>query len=171
MNDLGAALLADVPHASLGDQAHGFDRFVGAWDCLYTHLAEDGSVTEEYDGRVTFGWIIDGWAMQDVWSGGGSVGTSIRWFDPKKGVWIVMWFAPEGAVVTRVEGGAVGDRIVLHGESQDGSLRQWSFNEIRPDSFVWRGERSSDQGATWRLEAEYKMTRRAPRSHATTSSA
>jgi hypothetical protein len=30
-----------------------FDQFVGAWDCLYTHLGEDGSVTEEYDGR----WI------------------------------------------------------------------------------------------------------------------
>jgi hypothetical protein len=46
MNGLGAALLADGPHASLGEQ--------------------------EYDGRVMFGWIIDGWAVQDVWSGGGA---------------------------------------------------------------------------------------------------
>jgi hypothetical protein len=159
VNGLGAVLLADGPHASLGERAHLFDRFVGAWDCHYAHLAEDGSVTEEYDGRVTFGWIIDGWAMQDVWSGGGSVGTSIRWFDPKGGEWTVMWLAPQANVVITVKGGAVGDRIVLHGEGQDGSLRQWSFNDIGPDSFVWRGERSSDQGATWRLEAEYHMTR------------
>lgn len=66
-----------------------------------------------------------------------------------------MWFAPEANVVTTVSGGAVGDRIVLHGEDEDGSVRRWSFNDIRPDSFVWRGERSSDQGTTWRLEAEY----------------
>jgi hypothetical protein len=64
MNGLGAALLADGPHASLGEQVHVFDRLVGAWDCHYVHLAEDGSVIEEYDGRVTFGWIIDGWAVQ-----------------------------------------------------------------------------------------------------------
>jgi hypothetical protein len=50
-----------------------------------------------------------------------------------------------------VRGGAVGDRIVLHGEGQDGSLRRWSFNDIGPDSFDWRGERSSDHGANWRL--------------------
>jgi hypothetical protein len=36
VNGLGAALLADGPHASLGEQAHVFDRLVGAWDC---HLA------------------------------------------------------------------------------------------------------------------------------------
>ncbi len=108
MNGLGAVLLADGPHASLGERAHLFDRFVGAWDCHYAHLAEDGSVTEEYDGRVTFGWINDGWAMQDVWSGGGSVGTSIRWFDPNAGEWTVMWLAPQANVVITVRGGAVG---------------------------------------------------------------
>jgi len=159
MSALGAVLLADGPHASLGEQALVFDRFVGPWHCHYAHLGEDGVVTEEYDGRVTFGWIIKGWAMQDVWSGGGSVGTSIRWFDPKADQWTVMWFAPEANVVATVSGGAVGDRIVLHGEDEDGSVRRWSFNDIRPDSFVWRGERSSDQGTTWRLEAEYHMTR------------
>jgi hypothetical protein len=37
-------LLADGSHASLGEQAHVFDRFVGAWDRHYVHLAEDGSV-------------------------------------------------------------------------------------------------------------------------------
>ena len=41
-----------------------FDRFVGPWNCHYAHLGKDGVVTEEYDGRVTFGWIIEGWAMR-----------------------------------------------------------------------------------------------------------
>jgi hypothetical protein len=70
MSGLDGALLADCPHASLGEHAHLFDQFVGAWEYHYAHLAEDGRVTEESDGRVTFGSIIDGWAMQDAWSGG-----------------------------------------------------------------------------------------------------
>lgn len=159
MSDLGSALLAEAPHPSLGDQARVFDRFVGAWDTHYTHLAEDGAIEEEYDGRVTFGWVVDGWAMQDVWSGGGSVGTTFRWFDHQAGRWTAVWFAPESNVVTTVTGGAVEDRIVLLGRDEDGSLRRWSFDDIRPSSFTWRGERSKDGGLTWRLEAEYHMKR------------
>lgn len=87
------------------------------------------------------------------------VGTSIRWFDPSTGEWTVIWLAPQANVVPSVRGGAVGGRIVLHGERQDGSLRRWSFNDIEPDSFVWRGERSPNRGATWILEAEYDMRR------------
>jgi hypothetical protein len=55
-----------------------------------------------------------------------------------------------------------GERIVLDGENPDGSLRRWSFDDIRLDSFVWRGERSGDRGRTWHRTAEYRMTRRTP---------
>jgi hypothetical protein len=40
MNGLGAALLADGPHASLGEQTHVVDRFVGVWDCAEDHPEE-----------------------------------------------------------------------------------------------------------------------------------
>jgi uncharacterized protein len=136
------------PQASLGEQAHVFDRFVGAWDCHYVHLAEDGSAIEDYDGRVTFGWIIDGWAVS-----GRVVG---RWerrhVDP-----LVRpehrrvdrdTARPPGQRRPQRQGRRRGGRIVLHGERQDGSLRRWSFNDIEPDSFVWRGERSPNRGAT-----------------------
>lgn len=165
---LAAVLPAPGPHASLADQAPVFDRFVGTWDCDYTHFATDGDVSEHYAGEVTFGWIIDGHAMQDVWignrergeAGERSIGTSIRFFDPAPGLWTVVWFAPEAGVVTTVRGGERGDRIVLEGDNADGSLRRWSFNDMRADSFVWRGERSTDRGKTWSLTAEYRMKRR-----------
>jgi hypothetical protein len=165
MSDLAEALLATGPHPSLGDQVKVFDRFIGSWDCDYTNLAEDGSVRSRYPGRVTFGWILGGRAMQDVWTGGPdpdepAMGTSIRYLDASSDEWTVAWFLPVAAIATVVRGGAVGDRIELHGENADGSLRRWSFNDIRPDSFVWRGERSVDGGQSWRMEAEYRMTRR-----------
>jgi hypothetical protein len=160
------ALKADAPHPSLGEQAHAFDRFVGAWDADYTHFKPDGSVLNHYTGRVLFGWILGGRGLQDVWISDpnetepeGSQGTSIRFYDAAAGLWRVVFILPEYGVLTTVQGGVVGDRIVLEGTNPDGSLRRWSFNEIRADSFVWRGERSEDGGATWSRTAEYHMSR------------
>jgi hypothetical protein len=159
-------LEADGPHPSLGEQAQAFDRFVGTWNADFTHFRPDGSVLNRYAGRVLFGWILNGRAMQDVWIGEPidgqtepSLGTSIRFFDTEAEAWRVVWISPEENVVTTVQGGIVGDRIVLEGINADGSLRRWSFNDIQADSFVWRGERSEDGGATWRRNAEYQMSR------------
>src|SRR5438067_6437994 len=51
-------------------------------------------------------------------------------------------------------------RNVLEGTDSDGLPIRWSFNEMKPDSFVWRGEKSRDGGKTWKLEEEHHMTRR-----------
>lgn len=165
--EMVAALAARGPHPSLGDQAIVFDRFVGTWDSEYDTYAPDGSVTRA-TGTVLFGWIIDGRAMQDVWIGHAKsgdpkerfIGTSLRFFDAKTGVWRVVWVAPSIGSVTTLQGGAVGDRIVLEGRGSDGSWLRWSFNDIRPGAFVWRGETSRDEGKTWRLTQEQRMKRR-----------
>jgi hypothetical protein len=43
-----------------GEQAHVFDRFVGAWDCHYVHLAEDGSVIEHQSAMQSFVSVTEG---------------------------------------------------------------------------------------------------------------
>ena len=160
------ALAADGPHRLLADQGKVFDRFVGTWHAAFTHFGADGGITEQYTGRVIFGWILDGWAMQDVWISDpndsepeGGIGTTFRYFDRAAGTWRIVFIVPERAVIATMEGGLVGDRIVLEGAGSDGSRRRWSFNDLRTDSFVWRGERSEDGGRTWHLNAEYHMTR------------
>jgi hypothetical protein len=162
------ALEAHGPHPSLGEQARAFDRFVGTWNTAFTHFAPGGAVLHRYPGRVLFGWILGGRAMQDVWIGEPtgeqtepSLGTSIRFFDTRAAAWRVLWISPEDNVVTTVQGGIVGDRILLEGVNSDGSRRRWSFNDILPNSFAWRAERSEDGGSTWRLVAEYQMSRAA----------
>ena len=49
----------------------------------------------------------------------------------------------------RLEGVREGDRVVLHGE-EDGHPIRWTFNEIRQNSFLWRGEtcRNIEHGAS-----------------------
>lgn len=165
---LMTTLMAEGPHPSLSQDAHLFDRFVGAWTCEYSFHADDGSVRHA-TGEVTFGWIIDGWAIQDTWISypadatkkERNIGTSIRFFDTKSRTWRIVFVSPAAAALTTVQGGMEGDRIVLRGQDSDGSLLRWSFNDMRPDSFVWRGEKSRDAGRTWRLEEEHRMRRRA----------
>jgi hypothetical protein len=162
--DMIRALEAAGPHPSLGVQAQTFDRFVGTWDCDYANYNDDGT-TERTRGEVIFGWILNGRAVQDIWTwldknGEREIGTTIRFFDPKVGKWRIVWADATNHIIKTLSGGAADDRIVLEGAGDDGSRIRWSFNEIRKDSFVWRGEKSRDDGKTWRLAAEYHLKRR-----------
>lgn len=163
--DMITALPATGPHPSLGAEARVFDQLVGTWDCDYTFLAEDGTITHAA-GELLFGWILDGRAVQDIWitypqrpNEEREIGTSVRFFDPKSGMWRVVFVLPSLNLLTTVEGRAQGDRIVLEGEA-NGKRRRWSFNDVTPSSFVWRGESSRDGGKTWRLAEEHHMKRR-----------
>jgi hypothetical protein len=161
-----AVLSAPGPHASLGDQARVWDRFVGTWDCDFGFYLEDGTVRHS-PGELEFGWVLDGRAIQDLWitypkegEKERSIGTSIRFFDDASRTWRVLFVNPRYGAVLSVQGGMVGDRIVLGGQDPDGSQLRWSFDDIKDGSFTWRGERSRDGGKTWRLEEEHHMRRR-----------
>ena len=165
--DMIAVLPAMGPHPSLGHHADLFGRFVGTWDADYSFIAEDGGVRHSR-GEVLFGWILDGYALQDIFLGYPKPGsneerrmvTGVRFVDPKTDKWTVMFTAPSFAVAIRMEGGAEGDRIVLRGRNDQGDSLRWSFNDIKPNSFIWRGETSHDSGKTWRMDEEHRMTRR-----------
>lgn len=164
--DMIQTLAARGPTPALAAEARLFDRFVGTWDCDYAFFGNDGRVTHAA-GELRFGWILDGKALQDVWiaypSEPGrerSIGTSIRFFDAKSRTWRIVFVSPEFGAIVTVRGGAEGDRIVLRGVDDEGAALRWSFDEIRADSFVWRGETSRDEGKTWKLEEEHHMRRR-----------
>jgi hypothetical protein len=161
-----AALSAAGPHRSLGNEARVFDRFVGTWDCDYTFFLADGT-TKHSVGEIKFGWILDGQAVQDIWISYPNkaheergIGTTVRFFDSKLKVWRIIFVSPKYGALITTQGGAEGDRIVLRGVDDEGILLRWSFNDIRPDSFTWRGETSRDGGKTWKLEEEHHMRRR-----------
>ncbi len=160
------ALAASGPQPSLGDEAHVWDRFVGTWDCEYTFYLDDGTVRHS-SGELMFGWILDGRALQDIWitypkqaGKDRGIGTSLRFFDPKSKTWRVVFVSPAYGALITVQGGIEGGRIILRGVDDDGAALRWSFNDIKADSFVWRGEKSRDGGKTWRLEEEHHMRRR-----------
>ena len=56
-------------------------------------------------------------------------------------------------------GRAVGADIVQDGADGAGHPIRWRFTEILCDSFLWIGERSSDGGATWQRQTEFRARR------------
>jgi len=71
------------------------------------------------------------------------------------GAWHVLWSDPLTQFYIRQIGRARGSDIVQEGKNDHGASVRWSFTEIRADSFHWLGERSLDNGATWKLQAEF----------------
>jgi hypothetical protein len=166
--DLVTALEAMGPHPSLGDEAKLFGRLVGTWEVKYTDFSKDGKVSHR-SGELIVGWVMDGRVIQDLWivdpSGARKereVYADLRYFDPKSRTWPAIFIDPEHASVARFTNEPQrDDRIVLETQDFDGTETRWSINDLRPDSFLWREEESSDGGKTWRLEAEHQMKRRA----------
>jgi hypothetical protein len=165
--DLTTALRATSANPALVNQAHVLDRIVGTWDVEYTDFAKDGTPMHR-TGEFIVGWIMDGQAVQDLWIVDPSgtrkereVYTDLHWFDAKAGTWRAAFVDPEHGSIARFTGGPVGnDRYVLETPDLGSKQTRWSFNDIRPDSFVWRDESSNDDGKTWKLQSEYRMKRR-----------
>jgi hypothetical protein len=155
-----------TPNASLGEEAQTFDRLVGTWEADFTFPKPDGTVSRK-KGELHFGWVMDGYAVQDLWIGyptqgrqERSVGTTIRFYDAKLKQWRIVFIDPQFNYVVTTQGGREGDRIVLRGVDTDGLPIRWTFRDITPASFHWQGEKSHDGGKTWALEEDHHMTRR-----------
>lgn len=165
--DMITTLKATGPHPSLGDHASDFGRLVGTWDVEYTDYGKDGKVKHR-TGEFIVEWVMDGRAIQDLWIVNPSgtrkdreLYTDLQYFDLKSGTWCATSVDPENGSIFRLTGGAVGpDRFVFATRDINNKDTLWSFNDIRPDSFVWRDEESSDGGKTWKLQSEYHMKRR-----------
>jgi hypothetical protein len=167
------ALAADGPWPEHADALMLFGRFVGAWDLEITLFDLDGSVRAQGAGEWSFGWVLEGRAIQDVlvrppradrpgatrtdfWE----YGTTLRVYDPESETWRITWFAPARAGEIQLVARPAGDDIVLDGVEREPLAFRWVFSEIEPDSFVWRGSGSDDDGATWLVLQEMRARRR-----------
>jgi len=169
------ALICHAPSLELGNAADALGWLVGGWSAEVTDFDRDGQVRTGA-GEWWFSWVLEGRAIQDVWivppraqrsDKGGNMarlrapndryGTTVRWVDRQSGQWKIVWVNPVGDAIDLLAGRREGDRIVLEGE-KDGHPIRWSFNDIRPNSFVWRGE-SGESNGSWRLEAEFRLKR------------
>ena len=169
------ALISHGPSAELGEAAEAFGWLVGGWSGQIRDFDLDGRVRTG-TGEWWFSWVLEGRAMQDVLivppreqrlrdrgmatppsAAANRYGTTVRQFDRTASKWSIVWVNPVSGAMNHLEGVREGDRVVLHGE-EDGHPIRWTFNEIRQNSFLWRGETCRNDG-TWSLEAEFRFNR------------
>jgi hypothetical protein len=164
---LTAALHADGPAADRAAQMALYGWLVGSWDLDVIEYRDDGS-TRRRPGEWHFGWALEGRAIQDVWivpprgrregdavANGNRYGTTLRTYDPRIDAWHIQWTDPVSQTYLTMIGRRDGDDIVQDGTNAAGQNVRWSFREITPDAFRWRGEVSSDRGASFRLIVEF----------------
>jgi hypothetical protein len=142
-----------------------FNRLIGTWDVSYDLYDKDGKV-RHLPGQVTYSWILDGGALQEIWSDVDGketkpYGTMISYQDVKRGRWTAIWIYPQASMTTLVSGNEVDGSVVLTGRDQDGAIQRWSIGDVQPNSFVSRYESSQDEGKTWRLLSVNRMRRHA----------
>lgn len=172
-----SALLRSLPaaHPALPDSAPPlFSPLLGDWDVTVTDYLSDGT-RHTGTGEWHFGWVLEGRALQDVWISPrrgerqsavrapafDRYGTTVRYFDPTINAWRVTWINPAQNYVATLVARPRGREIVMEGSGDGGQQLRWTFLELTPDSFFWRGELSSDSGRTWRTAQEMSGRRSA----------
>jgi uncharacterized protein len=159
------ALVSGAPSPELGPHAYDLAWLVGGWTATVRDYDDRGGV-EESSGEWWFAWVLEGRALQDVWivparkdapaTRRERYGTTIRWFDKKSKLWRISWINPVTGVHNDLSGKRYGNRLVFEGIT-DGKPIRWSFNDITPSRFIWRGEDLS--GDTPRLGSEFIVVR------------
>lgn len=156
------ALHTDRPAPDRADEMGLYGWLIGRWEMDAVVYGDDGT-KHQGRGEIHVGWVLEGRAIQDVWILPGIFyGTTLRVYDPGLDAWHILWSDPLKQFYTRQIGRARGNDIVQDGVNDAGAAVRWSFTEITPDSFRWLGQRSSDDGATWQLQAEFLARRATP---------
>jgi hypothetical protein len=166
------ALGADGPAADRAGKMDLYGRFVGSWDLDVTQISDAGAKRQR-KGEWHFGWALEGRAIQDVWivpprgelrdgdaaANFNSCGTTLRVYDASIDAWRIQWSDPVTQNFLQMIGREDGGDIVQLGTRPDGHLVRWRFLRITPNAFLWRGEVSADNGASWRINTEFTARR------------
>ncbi|MGO8914395.1 MAG: hypothetical protein ACLQJR_00640 [Stellaceae bacterium] len=166
------ALYADGAATDRTENLALYGWLIGSWALDISEVLEDGT-TRRRPGEWHFGWVLEGRAIQDVWivpprgarraadatAAREYYGTTLRVYDPAIDAWHIQWTDPVVQAYLAMIGRKQGEDIVQEGKDAAGSRRRWSFSEITPHAFRWRGEVSLDNGATWQCHIDFRARR------------
>lgn len=146
-----------------------YERMIGSWTVRVVDHMPDGTSCES-QGEWHFANVLQGLAVQDVFivpmrglelppGGKRRYGTTLRFFEPESGDWIVTWINPVSGARNVLSARASGSDIVQVGSEPNGDVLRWCFRNMSNDTAMWTGERSTDGGETWDLEVEFFLSR------------
>jgi len=157
---------ATGPFPDLAEKLSMFGQFVGDWEIVEWRNLEDDGHWSTGKGTLHWRWILEGRAVQDVWSvvdpaSGEAVplGTTLRFYDPTIDAWHSLWVSPVNHVARPFVARQVGSEIVLEGTNARGHPIRWIFSEITRDSFRWRAEERTPPATVWVMNEEMRIRR------------
>ena len=165
------SLSFDGPAPDRASKMMLYGQFVGSWDLRIVDYEADGSRWDGF-GEVYFGWVLEGRAIQDVWispprnarknvsTTRNTYGTTLRVYDPNIDAWHILWTNPITQTYNTMIGRKIGDEIVQEYRDGDGTLNQWVFSEITPNSFHWIGRSSKNVVKGWDVGTDFFARRR-----------
>ncbi|HET7542614.1 MAG TPA: hypothetical protein VFK05_22240 [Polyangiaceae bacterium] len=164
------SLVATGPHPSLGAHADTYGRVIGSWIGELNRF-QDGKSVASGSVEAHFGWALEGRAVEDIWitparvdrdsNSGAAVnwyGATLRVFEPATSAWHATWTDPVSQMRIELVGRRQGDEIVQIGTRAGRPIR-WTFSDITPATFTWRGHILNFDGVSWALEVEMKFRR------------
>lgn len=158
MNGFISSLLAPAAAADRGEAMGTYGWLVGDWH-FDGQVFIDGLPHAASGGEIHAAWVLQGRAIQDVWSlPGFFVGSTLRVYDPGIDAWHILWSDPLRQYYNRQLGRRAGDSLVQEGTDLHGDATRWSFVDIATDRFRWLGERRTADGP-WQLVAEFAARR------------
>jgi hypothetical protein len=160
------------PEISETDDVYGW--LCGSWDLEVVRYGGIDVTAQKLRGEVHAAWALEGRAVQDVWimprrearqresdRNLNMYGTTLRSWDPTIRAWRIAWTNPVSGHREEQVGRWNGRDILQQGTRADGTTTRWTFTDITPTSFHWRGEAQYPNQQTWTREGEFLATRRA----------
>jgi hypothetical protein len=170
--DFHGVLAAPGRSPEIPESADAYGWLIGSWELDVHHYRVDVTA-RRIKGEAHFGWVLEGRAVQDVWimprcsersadldKATNMYGTTLRVWDPSIQAWRVTWINPVTGRRDELIGRRIGGDVIQVGTHADGTPIRWVFTEITPDSFHWIGEALQPDGATWKLEGEFRAKRK-----------
>jgi len=162
----GAAAGDDSVSATKAGKSVVLAQLAGKWDVRYEFVDKAGRQRVD-NGQVTYTWILDGKALQEVWTSDSEnkgkearpFGTSINFFDPKQQHWTAVWVYPAQGETWTMSGGDVDGQFVMTGHDMTGALQRWTTRIASPDTVIGRFDISHDEGKTWKEVGLNQMQR------------
>jgi hypothetical protein len=146
-----AAPAAPAPPPCAAPEFHQLDFWVGDWNL--THRARTARDKDEWtDGTGTNSVrkILKGCVIEEHFEdkAGDFMGQSASVYDPAQHQWRQTW-VDDSAGYLVLRGNFENGRMVLQTPVEKNATKRMVFHDIKPDSFDWDWESSTDAGKTW----------------------
>lgn len=145
-----------------GEAYRQMDFWLGTWDAAW----ESSPGTPAGRGVNVITRALGDCVIEENFDGGPStgnlIGRSVSMYHAPVGRWRQTWVDNQGGYFA-LTGGPVGDTFVLESTrvTENAPYQRMVFEDITPQAFTWRWQRSADGGATWTDAWVIRYTKRA----------